>query len=427
MSLFDKGKLLLKGVLIFVMALALWIPTFFIMALVREREGRQEEAIADVSNKWAGKQTVMGPIITVPYFEHYKNDQGVSMVARKNVYFMPEKMHVRANVVPEKRHRGIYEVIVYRSEIEMSGKFGKLDWQQLKIAPENLLWNEAALLFQVSDPSRGVNEDLFVKWNDTLVRFNAQQSGFSGIENTFVAPITLSPAQAEQEHNYDLRFALNGSGSLLFSAMARENKVDLSSTWPDPSFTGVKLPDSREVGDTGFVANWKYMNRSIPLVWNNTVHDPSESSVGADLLIAVDSYNKTERSVKYALLCIVLTFASFFLIETIYRKPLHLVQYGLAGLALVLFYTLLLSISEYTGFNLAYLIASVATIGLVGWYVGGIMKSSRLALFTGFVLAVVYGYIFTIIQLQDYALLMGSIGLFVALAIIMYFSRRIIN
>jgi inner membrane protein len=147
--------------------------------------------------------------------------------------------------------------------------------------------------------------------------------------------------------------------------------------------------------------------------------------MGANLIIPVDGYDKTERSVKYALLCIILTFASFFLIETIYRRSLHLVQYGLAGLALVLFYTLLLSISEYLGFNLAYLFAGIATISLVTWFIGSIMKSKKLASFISFVLTVVYGYIFTIIQLQDYSLLMGSVGLFIALGIIMYFSRKL--
>jgi inner membrane protein len=163
----------------------------------------------------------------------------------------------------------------------------------------------------------------------------------------------------------------------------------------------------------------------VPPVWKNNFYDLSSSVIGADLIIPVDSYDKTYRSVKYALLCIILTFASFFLIETIYKKSLHFVQYGLAGLALVLFYTLLLSISEYTGFNLAYLFAAIATIGLVAWFIGSVMKSSGLALFISLVLAVVYGYIFCIIQLQDYALLMGSIGLFIALAIIMYFSRKL--
>jgi inner membrane protein len=167
------------------------------------------------------------------------------------------------------------------------------------------------------------------------------------------------------------------------------------------------------------------MNRAMPPVWKDNWYDLSQVCSGADLLITVDSYDKTERSVKYALLCIVLTFAAFFLIEAVYNKPLHLVQYGLAGLALVLFYTLLLSISEYTGFNIAYIISGFATIGLLAWYIGSVMKSMRLALFISFVLTVVYSYIFIIIQLQDYALLMGSIGLFIALAIIMYFSKKI--
>lgn len=222
-----------------------------------------------------------------------------------------------------------------------------------------------------------------------------------------------------------MKFSLNGSEQLLFSTAARENMISMQSSWPDPGFSGVKLPDSRQVTDSGFAASWKYLNRTVPQVWKNTFYDLSPSLLGADLLIPIDSYSKTERSVKYALLCIVLTFASFFLIETYYKRPLHLLQYALAGLALVLFYTLLLSISEYTGFNTAYLISAIATIALVMWYIGSIMRSSKLGLFISFVLTVVYGYIFIIIQLQDYALLMGSIGLFIALAIIMYFSRKL--
>jgi inner membrane protein len=287
------------------------------------------------------------------------------------------------------------------------------------------LWNEAALIFKVQDNLRGINEDLAVKWNDSTIVFNPQAAGASDMKDAFAAAIPLSADKAAKEHSFQMHFSLNGSEQLLFAAAARENKLEMRSSWPDPSFTGVKLPDTREIKDSGFVANWKYMNRSVPMIWNNNFYDLSQSTLGADLLIPVDSYNKTERSVKYALLCIILTFAAFFLIESIYGKSLHLVQYGLAGLALVLFYTLLLSISEYLGFNLAYLLAGAATIGLVAWYVGSVMKSSKLALFISFVLAVVYSYIFSIIQLQDYALLMGSIGLFIALAIIMYFSRKL--
>jgi len=420
-----KGKLFFKAVIIFFMAIGLWIPTNFIMALVKEREGRQQEAIIDISNKWAGKQVITGPIIMLPYNNYSKNEKGETVVNKAVSYFLPDKSDISSKIFPEKRHRGIYQVIVYRSDIAINGKFKPLDLLQLKIVPENIIWNEAALLFKVQDNLRGINEDLLVKWNDSNYVFNPQLPGQTAISDAFVAAVPLSADEAVKEHSFQLKFSVNGSEQLAFSTAARENKLQMESTWPDPSFTGVKLPDTREVKGSGFVANWKYMNRSVPMVWNNNIYDLSASFIGTDLLIPVDSYNKTERSVKYALLCIILTFAAFFLIESIYKRSLHLVQYGLAGLALVLFYTLLLSISEYTGFNFAYLIAGVATIGLVTWYVGSVMKSSKLATFISFVLAVVYSYIFIIIQLQDYALLMGSIGLFIALAIIMFFSRKL--
>lgn len=421
----DKGKLFVKAVFIFIMALVLWIPTNFTMDLVRERQGRQKEAITDVSNKWAGQQIVTSPILMIPYVEKDKNNIGDSVSSRHKAYFLSDKLEVQTKVFPEKRHRGIYDVIVYRSEVTINGKFNPLAWQQLKIPAENFHWNEAVVLFKVKDYVKGINEDVSISWGGSNFIFNPQESGLSQMEDAFAASIPFSMDEAGKEHSYSMKFLLNGSEKLLFTTTARENKLTMQSTWPDPGFTGIKIPDVRQVSDSGFTASWKYMNRSVPQVWKDSFYDLSSSVLGADLLIPMDSYNKTERSVKYALLCIVLTFASFFLIETYYKKSLHLLQYGLAGLALVLFYTLLLSISEYVGFNFAYLLSSFATISLVMWFIGSIMKSVRIGLFISFVLSVVYGYIFIIIQLQDYALLMGSIGLFVALAIIMYFSRRL--
>lgn len=424
-SIWDKGKLFLKAIIIFLMALALWIPTYFIMGLVKEREARQREAIADISSKWGGKQTVTGPMLMVPYTDIDKDANGNITTTKKNAYFMADQLQIKCNVLPEKRYRGIYQVVVYRGDIHITGKFGLLAWQQLKIPPANIIWSEAALLFRVSDNLRGINEDISVKWGDSSITLTPQPSGFSHYSEAFVAPVLLTETAAATEHSFNMHFSLNGSEQLLFAASARENRLEMQSAWSDPSFTGVKLPDVREISDSGFTAEWKYMNRSVPPVWKNTIYNLDESSFGADLVISVDGYDKTLRSVKYALLCIILTFAAFFLIETIYKKPLHLVQYGFAGLALVLFYTLLLSVSEYTSFNLAYLLAGTVTIGLVVWYVGSIMRSGKLAGFISFVLAVVYAYIFSIIQLQDYSLLMGSIGLFIALAVIMYFSRKL--
>ncbi len=424
-SIWDKGKLFIKAIVIFILAIALWIPTSFITGLVREREGRQREAIADISSKWAGRQTVTGPLLMIPYNSMIPDGKGGMSSVKQYAYFLADQMQVNAKVIPEKRYRGIYQVVVYRSEISIAGKFGPLKWESLKIPRESILWEEAAIIFRVSDHIKGINQDIDIKWNDTTVRLNPQAPGFSGYDGALTATIPFNAASAANDHNFTMSFLLNGSEQLLFAGSARDNKLVMQSSWDSPSFTGARLPDTREVSDSGFTAKWQYLNRVTPQVWTNTTYNFDTSSIGADLVISVDSYDKTLRSVKYALLCIILTFSAFFLIESIYKKPLHLVQYGLAGLALVLFYTLLLSISEYLSFNLAYLLAAAATIGLVVWFIGSIMKSSKLAAFIALVLTVVYAYIFCIIQMQDYSLLMGSIGLFVALAIIMYFSRKL--
>lgn len=423
--LWDKGKLFIKSIVIFGIALFLWVPTFFIRGMVNEREGRQKEAIADISSKWAGKQTVTGPILMLPYRTFVSQPNGGQTWQKQYAYFIADKLDISSSVTPDKRKRGIYEVAVYKSEIRLNGSFNSIRWQQLEVPAEQIDWNEARLVFKIGDALRGVSEDLTVKWKDSSYTFTQEATGQAQLDEAFVTTIPLSSETAGSPATFSMQFSLNGSGQLLFAAAARENKILMRSNWPDPAFTGIKLPDTREVKDSGFTASWKYLNRSVPLVWKNNFYNLSASTVGADLLIPVDTYDKTERSVKYALLCIMLTFAAFFLVETIYKRSLHLVQYGLAGLALVLFYTLLLSVSEYTGFNIAYAIAGVATIVLIGWYVGSILRSGKLATFISMILTVVYAYIFSIIQLQDYALLMGSIGLFVALGVIMFFSRKL--
>ena len=213
---------------------------------------------------------------------------------------------------------------------------------------------------------------------------------------------------------------------MLFTPVGKETTVTLSSAWPDPSFTGGQLPDHR-ICDTGFVATWKSLShtRNFPQAWKESAYNLESSSFGADLFIPVNGYQKTMRSVKYAILCILLTFAAFFIIETVNKKSVHPFQYALIGVALILFYTLLLSFSEYTGFNIAYIIASIATVGLIAWFVKGILQSSKLTSILSVILVLMYSYVFTILQLQDYSLLLGSIGLFLTLAVIMHFSKKI--
>ena len=422
-TLIDKGKLFFKAVIVFVMAFFLWIPTNIIREVINEREARQKEAIEEVSSKWAGRQTITGPLLVIPYNGSAAN--GVTP-QKKYAWFMADQLEIAtSSLAPQKRHRGIYDVVVYQADISITAKFNDIKLKQLTVPAENFLWSEAKLVLQISDLSRGISEEIFMKWKDSSLLCQPWAEPTIDIGDAVYAAVPLKPEDATTQNTFTTKFSLHGSQQLMFSPAARETKIQMKGNWPDPSFVGIKIPEEPNKPGSAIDVNWKYLNRTTPMVWNDQFVNLQSSSMGANLIIPVDGYDKTERSVKYALLCIILTFAAFFLIETIYKRNLHLLQYGLAGCALVLFYTLLLSISEYVGFNFAYLIAGVATIGLVTWFVGSIMKSAKLATFIAFVLTVVYGYIFTIIQLQDYSLLMGSIGLFVALAIIMYFSRKL--
>jgi inner membrane protein len=246
-------------------------------------------------------------------------------------------------------------------------------------------------------------------------------------KNALSASFPTSLANTHGPLEFSATVQLKGSGDLLFVPTGKTTTVSANSSWPNPSFTGSYLPDVRAVKDSGFNADWKvlYLNRKYPQQWKDNVHEMDGSAFGVDLIIPVDAYQQTTRSVKYAILIILLTFTAFFLIEWVYRRPIHSFQYALVGLALCLFYTLLLSFSEYIGFNSAYLTAAAATIILIAWFVRSILRSSMMSLFIGALLTLLYGFIFTLIQLQDYALLMGSIGLFITLGVVMYFSRKI--
>jgi inner membrane protein len=428
----NRNKIILKSFWIGVLILLLLIPTLFIQNLVSERQTRQQEAVTEISSRWAGAQTLTGPVIGIPYMETV-TDGGTTHDLKRWAYFLPGKLDIHARVVPEKRYRGIYQVIVYTTELQIRGSYDSLHLAELNIPADRLLWGEAAVFFDLSDV-QGLKEEVMLhfagpsaaarssdldlvpgKYSSEQFK-NALSAALPGWVSAYTGPLEFSAT-----------IRLKGTGNLSFVPVGRETKVEATSSWPDPSFTGTYLPDLRTIKGNGFVADWRVLalNRKYPQQWKDGEFDLSASAFGVSLIVPVDTYQQTTRSVKYAILVILLTFTAFFLIEWIYRRPIHSLQYILVGFALCLFYTLLLSFSEYIGFNTAYGIAAVATIGLITWYVGSILRSSGMSMFIAALLALQYGFVFTLIQLQDYALLMGSIGLFITLAAVMYFSRKI--
>ncbi|HEY4208127.1 MAG TPA: cell envelope integrity protein CreD [Puia sp.] len=424
-TFWDRNKIILKSFFIGILVLILLIPAAFIQSLVNERQARQEEAVTEIRSKWAGPQTVTGPVIGIPYTET-TGSAGNATQVKNWAYFLPDKLDIQARVVPEMRYRGIYQVVVYTTTVQVKGSYDSLRLAELGIHPEQVLWNEAAVFFDIADV-QGLKEEMTLHLAGTSLDLVPAKFSTEQFSNSLSAALPAAIANTHGPLEFAATVELKGSGALLFSPAGETTTVKAVSTWSNPSFAGSYLPDVRSVQDSGFEADWRvlYVNRNFPQQWKATKYDLNRNAFGVSLIVPVDAYQQTTRSVKYSILIILLTFTAFFLIEWVYRRAIHSLQYLLVGFALCLFYTLLLSFSEYIGFNKAYLVASLATMLLIAWYVRSILRSSKMALFIGLLLTLLYGFIFTLIQLQDYALLMGSIGLFITLGIVMYFSRKI--
>ncbi|GAA4322237.1 cell envelope integrity protein CreD [Flaviaesturariibacter amylovorans] len=428
-EIWSQTRLLVKVGLIGLIMAVLMIPTWQVRELIREREARQQEAVKEVSSKWAGRQVLTGPQLVLPYRSSAPTLRGDTVTTVLHAVLLPDSADVRGNVQPKEKHRGIYTVMLYSASVQLSGSFRAPDLAALRIDPAQVLWGDAFVRMQVDD-LRGLSGELALRWNDRTLRFSPEPST-SDSGTVLTAPLPLAGIADLEGARFNGAIALNGAQQLRVAPLGRRSSITLASSWPHPSFSGDGLPEEQQVTKSGFTATWILgaNQRQLPQQFlaadRGRSFSPAPMSVGVDLFQPVGAYQKTMRSIKYALLCILLTFAAFFLMERVHQKAVHPFQYGLIGLALVLFYVLLLSFSEYVGFNGAYAIASVATIGLITWFVRGVLESGRLSVLLAAVLVLLYGYVFTILQLQDYALLLGSVGLFATLAVTMHFSRRI--
>jgi inner membrane protein len=439
-SFFQRNAAIVKGLIIGTLILLLLIPTSFINSLINERQFRKISAIEEISSKWGKDQQFLGPILKVPYFKYLKkeklNAKGKKEIEQTRLieyaYFFPDNLSISGEILPEKRSRGIYDVIVYRSKLNFSGNFKTLAFDKLDILEENIIWNNANVLLSISD-FRGIDNEVGLSWNNKTSNFSAgaqlNVDNQNGAQNyaCINTPVGIENG-GKKENVFSFSINLKGSESLYFIPTGKTTMLNLHSTWANPSFEGAFLPDKRKVSKDGFAANWKilHLNRDFPQQWSDTA--PSslrDSSFGVKLITPNDDYQKTSRSSKYAILIISLTFLGFFFIEIFIRKKLHPFNYILIGLALCIYYTLLISISEFFNFNSSYFIATILTLGLIFLYSKSIFGQNKSAYIITILMLILYGFIFVIIQLEDTALLIGSIGLFIILALTMFVSRKI--
>ncbi len=406
-------------VVLFLLALAALIGS-----LISERQHRRDESIREISQKWGNVQTITGPVLTLPFRKPTKDEKGKTFFQVDYLHVMPETLHAEVDLNPEIRYRGIYEAVLYQALIKLKGTFILPRLEKYDLSPEHLVLKEAFITVGITD-LRGIKNTIALNWEGEKFPASPGVKSFDTVKSGF----TLSPAidLSRKEYAFSVDLHLNGSGEFNIIPVGKETLVTMASKWNSPSFTGNFLPEKREVSPSGFRAVWsiQHLNRNFPQAWTGSAYSVEHSAFGVKLLMPVDEYQKVTRAVKYAILFIVLTFMAFFLTEIFSRDPIHPIQYALIGLAIILFYVILLSLSEHIPFNFSYGIASVSVIVLISAYAKSALKRKRAAAIIGGILTALYLFLFVTLQLEDYALLLGSIGLFVILGTLMYLTRRI--
>jgi inner membrane protein len=432
-------RLLMMGVLL----VALQAPLTMMCGVVSERTSRRDEVAREVAGNWGNAQVVAGPVLTIPYRYLWDNQevrpqadgrspaQGTPYIAYYNI--LPEQLEITGNIESSERRRTLFKVIVYTARLKVRGRFPKPVLTDARAVPNGILWDQATVNIGVSDP-KGIARPITLTWNDQQQPFvpGAQRNGM--FDTGVHAPAPGVTADRTDPLSFEFDLELRGTREIKFIPSGNETTVRLASPWPHPSFIGMP-PDTPRIDAQGFEASWRvpYFGRGFPPAWKigETQQEPqlaapaAAAAFGVALVQPVDLYVQTDRATKYAALFIVMTFVIAFLWEITGSALVHPIQYLFVGFAMCVFYLLLLSLAEHVGFDVAYVLATAATVLLLAWYWSWVLGGRRQGLLMGMVLTLLYGYLYLLLRLEDYALLAGSIGVFVMLAIVMFLTRRV--
>lgn len=415
-----NDRMLLKLILIGLLSVILLIPQQLILHMVSERNATSREAEEEVEQMWSTSQRVIGPVVRITGKNNFKQ-----------VYLLPEELRVKGDVRTENRHRGNFDVTVYTADLTLDGSLQLPNLSEYVDSVYDL--SKAEVLLSLSD-FRGLSENVVLRLNGKEYPMRSDKDEELG--SVLCCRIPVAELQDSASASYSVRLPLKGSESLMFLPVGNSTSVELTSNCATPSFQGNFLPDERTVADSGFTATWKVLalNRDFGQSvtrWceygDEVSHSVSmhDNEFGVMMKVPVLQYQQTTRTVKYAYLFIFLTFATVFFVEYRRQTPIHPVQYLLIGTALLVFYTLLLSFCEHIPFFWSYVIAMLMTVSLITGYLAGILKIRKTALMVGALLLALYIFLYVLLQMETYALLFGSLGIFVILAVLMYASQKV--
>jgi len=436
-----RNSISLKLLVIGLFVLILLIPSEMVQSLIRERETTRNEAISEIWRTWGDRQVLAGPVVSVPVVTSKSLPNGMVESSTRFLHFLPENLSVSGEVVPVIRYRSIYEVVLYSTSLSFNGNFQPLVPKGLNVQPADIRWDKAYVTFGISD-MKGVKENINITWNDSVYRMQPGVPVKDIIKGGVSIPVAIDPTIS---NNFGFKLQLNGSRLLSFLPFASEMNVSLTSKWANPSFEGAFIPSEKSINKSGFTAKWKILelNRNYgQFGFDNFITGEGEQSgkmfdndrispdnavgaFGVNLIMPVDQYQRTTRAAKYGVLFVILTFVTFFFFELLRKKYVHPLQYLIVGFAIMLFYLLLLSLAEYLLFDLAYAISAVVVTLMVMLYAGAIFSNRKYGIIVGLILFLLYVYFYTLLQLQLYSLLFGSIGMAVMLSVIMLLTRNL--
>ena len=420
------------------LVLLLLIPLLIVYELVREREGNARSVRYDVAKTWGSDQQLAGPFLVVPYTVKRivtRGDKQLEEEVVRQAVFLPEELDVAGKAWSKVLTRSIYDVTVYRAKVTLKGRFARPDIERVNPDAINIRWRDAVFAMGLSDVSglkQGADLTLDGSRKLSLEPSPGVPQGNVKLGGIHARPFENPVAEGGQHSGFGfvLTLEFSGSSSLMVAPAGRKTSVLLSSDWPHPSFTGAFLPAKRTVGSDGFVASWSvpHLARSVPQSWTGAKADLNRFSgymSGVKFYIPVDYYDLVNRAVKYGIMFLAVAFASVFVLELLSGRSVHPVQYLFVGLAMIFFYVLLLSLAEHLGFIRSYLIAAGATGLMLTLYVGLVMRCWLKGFVMIFVFALLYGLLYLILTLEDYALLAGAVTGFVLLTITMFATVRV--
>lgn len=428
------ARMLIVGGLI----LVLLIPLSYVNILINERTYRQKDVVRDINQKWGNEVMLYGPILKLPYKTYsetstYNETTKTYLKETKThlnyAYVFPEELNIDANVKSKSLYLGNFESAVFTSDIALNGVFETPNLKVKDIKDEDIIWNKASLVFKTTN-LKGIKNEMNISLNGDTYGFetnfndSSSQQHLDELETGFIDEALLTNTL-----KFNMNVSYNGSQQIQAIPVGKTTIMTMASNWADPGFTGNYSPndETRSITDEGFKVDWKILaiNRAFSQLYLNKIPNLNQFAFGTKFVVLVDEYQKSERSAKYGFLVIGLTFLIFFLIQTLSKIYIHPFQYLMIGLALIMFYTLLVSISEHSNFLKAYVIAGISVVSLITLYSKSILKNVKFTTLIGLSLTALYSFIYVIIQLENYALLFGSIGLFLILASVMYVSRKI--